>query len=67
MVTITPHAHQWRALIECDLCRTARIEQFHMNTKPWVAVESTIKTTARTLGWKVGAETATCGACRRGK
>nr|DAV54737.1 MAG TPA: hypothetical protein [Caudoviricetes sp.] len=67
MVDITPHAHQWRARIECSLCHTARIEQFHMNTKPRVTVESTIKTTARTLGWKVGAETATCGACRRNK
>lgn len=67
MVDITPYAHQWRARIECALCHTARIEQFHVNTKPWVAVESTIKTTARTLGWKVGAEAAICGACRRQK
>lgn len=67
MVTITPHAHQWRALIECNLCHTARIEQFHMNTKPQVAVESAIKTTARTLGWHVGSQSAVCGACRRQK
>jgi len=67
MVTITPHAHQWRAIIECDLCRTAQIEQFHMNTKPRVTVESTIKTTARTLGWHVGSQAAVCGACRRQK
>lgn len=67
MVTITPHAHQWRARMECDTCRIARIEQAHPRTKPWVAVESTIKTTARTLGWKVGSETAICGACRRSK
>lgn len=67
MVTITPRAHQWRARIECDLCHTARIEQFHVNTKPWGAVESTIKTTARTLGWHVGSLSAVCGACRRQK
>lgn len=67
MVDIKLHGTQWIARIECALCHTARIEQFHVNTKPWVAVESTLKTTARTLGWKVGAETAICGACRRKK
>ncbi len=67
MVTITPHAHQWRARIECDLCHTAKIEQAHPRTKPWVAVESATKTTARTLGWHIGSQTAACGACRRKK
>ncbi len=67
MVDIKLHGHQWVARLECTQCGITRIEQAHQRTKPWVAVESTIKTTARTLGWKVGAETATCGACRRGK
>ena len=67
MVTITRNGHQWRAHMECDTCRIAKIEQAHPCSKPWVTVESTIKTTARTLGWKVGAETAVCGACRRVK
>ena len=67
MVDIKAHGTQWRAHITCSQCGTAHIEQAHPRTKPWVAVESTIKTTARTLGWKVGADTALCGACRRGK
>lgn len=67
MVTIKLHGTQWIARIECAQCGIARIEQAHPRTKPWVAVESTIKTTARILGWKVGAETAICGACRRKK
>lgn len=67
MVTIARNGPQWRAHMECDMCRIAKIEQVHPHSKPWVAVESTIKTTARTLGWKVGAESATCGACGRQK
>lgn len=67
MVDIKLHGTQWIACIECTQCGITRIEQAHPRTKPWVAVESTVKTTARTLGWKVGAETATCGACRRQK
>ena len=67
MVDIKLHGTQWIARLECDQFGITRIEQAHPRTKPWVAVESTIKTTARTLGWKVGAETATCGACRRQK
>lgn len=67
MVDIKANGPQWRAHIVCSRCGTAHIEQVHPKTKPWVAVESTIKTTARTLGWKVGAETALCGACRRNK
>lgn len=67
MVDIKLHGIQWIARIECTQCGITRIEQAHPRAKPWVAVESTIKTTARTLGWKVGAETAICGACRRKK
>ena len=67
MVDIKLHGTQWIARIECTQCGITRIEQAHPRTKPWVAVESTIKTTARTLGWKVGAETVICGACRRKK
>lgn len=67
MVDIKLHGTQRIARLECIQCGITRIEQAHPHTKPWVAVESTIKTTARTLGWKVGAETATCGACRRQK
>jgi hypothetical protein len=67
MVKITLHGMQWLARIECSMCHTSRIEQVHQRTKPWGAVESIIKTTARTLGWKVGTETAICGACRRNK
>lgn len=67
MVNITLHDYQWIARMECTTCHTARIEQAHLRTKPWAAVESIIKTTARSLGWKVGAETAICGACRRQK
>lgn len=67
MVDIKLHGTQWIARIECTQCGIARIEQAHPRTKPWVAVESTIKTTARALGWKVGAEAATCGSCRRQK
>ena len=67
MVDIKLHGTQWIARIECTQCAITRIEQAHPHTKPWAAVESTIKTTARTLGWKVGAETAICGACRRKK
>lgn len=67
MVKITLHGMQWLARIECSKCHISRIEQVHQRTKPWVAVESAVKTTARTLGWKVGAETAICGACRRQK
>nr|DAP62294.1 MAG TPA: hypothetical protein [Caudoviricetes sp.] len=67
MVDVKANGPQWRARIVCSRCDTARIEQAHPRTKPWIAVESTIKTTARTLGWKVGKETALCGACRRSK
>ena len=67
MVDIKLHGHQWVAKMDCIQCGISRIEQAHPRTKPWVAVESTIKTTARALGWKVGAETAICGACRRRK
>lgn len=67
MVKITLRGMRWLARIECSQCHISRIEQAHLRTKPWVAVESTIKTTARTLGWKVGEETALCGACRRNK
>lgn len=67
MVIVTCNGRQWRAYIECDMCHITKIEQIHPFTKPWVAAESTIKTAARTLGWKVGAETAICGACRRQK
>ena len=67
MVNINLHGHQWVAKMTCAQCGISRIEQAHQRTKPWVAVESTIKTTARTLGWKVGVEAAICGACRRRK
>lgn len=67
MVKIKLHGTRWIASIECTQCGITRIEQAHPRIKPWVAVESTIKTTARTLGWKVGAETTICGACRRQK
>lgn len=67
MVEIELQGCQWVAKIFCTQCRIARIEQFHQRTKPCSAVESTIKTTARTLGWKVGAESAVCGACGRSK
>lgn len=67
MVNIKLHGRQWVANMVCTQCNITRIEQAHPRTKPWVAVESTIKTTARTLGWKVGAESAICGACRRAK
>ena len=67
MVTINLNGNHWRARMACSQCGITRIEQVHHRTKPWVAVESTIKTTARTLGWKVGTESAICGACRRGK
>lgn len=67
MVNIKLHGHQWVAKMDCTQCGIVRIEQAHPRTKPWVTVESTIKTTARTLGWKVGYETAICGACRRKK
>lgn len=67
MVNIKLHGRQWIANMACTQCGITSIEQAHPRTKPWVAVESTIKTTARTLGWKVGAETAICGACRRKK
>jgi hypothetical protein len=67
MVDIKLNGTQWIARIECTQCGITRIEQAHPRTKPWVAVESTLKTTARTLGWKVGAKAAICGACRRKK
>lgn len=67
MVDIKLHGTRWVAKMACTQCGITYIEQAHPRTKPWVAVESTIKTTARTLGWKVGTETATCGACRRSK
>lgn len=67
MVNIKGNGPHWRATLACTRCGTARVEQSHPCTEPWVAVEASIKTTARTLGWKVGAETALCGACRRNK
>ena len=67
MVEIELQGRQWVAKIFCTQCRITCIEQFHQRTKPCSAVESIIKTTARTLGWKVGAESAICGACRRSK
>lgn len=67
MVKIKLYGTQWIAHIECTKCGITRIYQAHSHTKSLVAVESIIKTTARTLGWKVGAETAICGACRRNK
>lgn len=67
MVDITLHGAQWVAKMTCTQCGITHINQVHPRTKPWVAIESTIKTTARTLGWTVGAETAICGSCRRNK
>lgn len=67
MVAIKGNGPHWRATLACTRCGTARIEQAHPRAKPWGAVEASIKTTARTLGWKVGAETALCWACRRKK
>ena len=67
MVKITLHGMRWLARMECSQCHISKIEQVHQRTKPWVAVESTIKTTARTLGWHVGSQTAVCQACRRQK
>lgn len=67
MVNIKGNGPYWRATLACTKCGTAHIKQAHPRAKPWVAVEASIKTTARTLGWKVGAETALCGACRRKK
>ena len=67
MVNITLHGTQGLARMECSQCHISRIEQVHQRTKPWVAVESTVKTTARTLGWKVGKDSAICGECRRNK
>nr|DAN34984.1 MAG TPA: TNF receptor-associated factor 6 zinc finger 2 [Bacteriophage sp.] len=67
MVNITLRGPQWLARMECSQCGISRIEQAHPHTKPWVAVESTIKTTARTLGWHVGSRAAVCRACRRAK
>ena len=67
MVNVRGNGPWWLATINCTNCGAARIKQTHPRSKPWVAVEATIKTTARTLGWKVGAETALCRACRRKK
>lgn len=67
MVEIELQGRQWVAKLFCTQCRTTRIEQFHQRMKPCSTVESTIKTTARTLGWKVGNKSAICGACRRDK
>ena len=67
MVNITLHGTQWLARMEGSQCHISRIEQVHQRTKPWVAVESTVKTTARTLGWKVGKDSVICGECRRNK
>lgn len=67
MVNIKLVGHQWCAELECSACGIARITQMHNRSKPWVTVESTVKTTARTLGWKVGQLEALCGACRRKK
>lgn len=64
---ITLRGTRWLARIECSQCHISRIEQAHLRTKPRGAVESAIKTAARTLGWRVGTETAICGACRRRK
>lgn len=65
MVSVTCIGHQRRASMECSLCHIAKIEQYHMRTKPIEAIESSIKTTARTLGWHVASHTAVCGACCR--
>lgn len=67
MVKITLHGTQRLARMECSQCHISRIEQVHQRTKPRAAVESTVKTTARTLGWKVGTDSAICVACRRCK
>lgn len=67
LVKITLRGMQWLARIECGQCHVSRIEQVHQRTKSQTAVEHAAKTTARALGWKIGAETAICGACRRRK
>lgn len=67
MVDITLYGEKWIARIDCSQCGKRRIQQVHLRTKPRAAIEATMKTTARTLGWKVGADTALCGACRRNK
>jgi len=67
MVNIKGAGPHWHATIYCARCGSTRITQAHPRTNPWVAAESTIKTTARTLGWQVGAEVALCAACRRKK
>mgnify|MGYP000990528283 CR=1 FL=1 len=67
MVNIMLHGDRWIARIDCRQCGKRYIHQVHLRTKPIVVVESIIKTTARTLGWKINNETATCGICRRTK
>ena len=65
MVSIKHAGAYWRATLTCTSCGTSSVTQHHLCSKPVVTVISIVKTTARTLGWKVGNETATCGACRR--
>lgn len=67
MINIKGSYPYWQATLICTKCGTTRLKQAHPRSKPWAAVEASVKTTARTLGWKVGAETALCGACRRRK
>ena len=59
--------YNWHARLDCTRCGTAHIRQVHQRSKPWDAVDSILRTTARTLGWKVGKTEAICGACRRQK
>lgn len=67
MVDIKPSGDRWVARIDCDSCGLTRIQQAHHRSNPRVAVEASIKTIARTLGWKVGSKAAICGRCRRKK
>lgn len=65
MVNIKRVGNYWAAALECSRCSTSRITQHHLSNKPVTAVTSIVKTTARTLGWKVSQDKALCGQCRK--
>lgn len=65
MLNVKPDGSKRRVTLTCTKCRISRLEQVHGRHKPLGAVESIMKATARSIGWKVGTETVTCPGCHR--
>ncbi len=64
-VAVQPDGSKRKVTLTCTKCHISRLTQVHDRHKPLSTVESILKTTARSIGWKITAETVTCPGCRR--